>query len=179
MSATEALEMAQAAGVMVMVDGNGLLLRAPARPPIAVLDALSRNKAEIVALLQPAEDGWAAEDWQVFFEERAGIVEFDGGLPRAAAEAQASACCVVEWLNRNPERSAAGQCLGCGGRDQPHDPLLPYGVEPTGHAWLHSRCWPPWYEARKAKATATLVAMGIQTLGRRSFRRVRTRTGAP
>ena len=32
-----------------------------------------------MALLRPAEDGWTAEDWQVFVEERAGIVEFDGG----------------------------------------------------------------------------------------------------
>jgi hypothetical protein len=48
---------------------------------------------------------WSAEDWQVFFDERAGIIEFDGGLPRAEAEAQTFACRVVEWLNHNPERS--------------------------------------------------------------------------
>ena len=114
-----------------------------------------------MVLLRPAEDGWSAEDWQVFFEERAGIVEFDGGLPRAEAEAQAFACCVVEWLNRNPERSPAGRCLGCGDREHAHDPLLPYGVEPAGHVWLHSRCWPAWYAARKAKAVSALAAMGI------------------
>ena len=106
-------------------------------------------------------DGWSAEDWQIFFDERAGIVEFDGRQPRPKAEAQAFACCVVEWLNRNPERSPAGYCLGCGGRDHAHDPLLPHGIEPTGHAWLHSRCWPAWYEARKARAVAALAAMGI------------------
>jgi hypothetical protein len=76
-------------------------------------------------------------------------------------ESQAFACCVVEWLNRNPAHSPAGRCLGCGDREHAHDPLLPYGVEPTGHAWLHSHCWPAWYEARKAKATAALAAMGI------------------
>ena len=32
--------------------------------------------------------------------ERAGIAEFDGGLPRPEAEALAFECCVVEWLNR-------------------------------------------------------------------------------
>ncbi|MFZ1814402.1 MAG: hypothetical protein WBO55_19480 [Rhizobiaceae bacterium] len=21
----------------------------------------------------------------------------------------------------------------------------PHGVEPTGHVWLHSRCWPSWH----------------------------------
>ena len=64
------------------------MLSAASAPPAAVLDALSRHKAEIVALLRPGRDGWSAEDWQVFFDERAGIAEFDGGLPRAEAEAQ-------------------------------------------------------------------------------------------
>ena len=59
------------------------------------------------------------------------IAEFDGGLPRSAAEAQAFACCVAEWLNRNPARSPTGRCLGCGDREHAHDPLLPYGVGPT------------------------------------------------
>jgi hypothetical protein len=27
--------------------------------------------------------GWSVEDWQVFFDERAGIIEFDRGLPLA------------------------------------------------------------------------------------------------
>ncbi len=48
MRAPETLEMAQAAGVMVTVEGNELLLWPPAPPPISVLDALSCNKAEIV-----------------------------------------------------------------------------------------------------------------------------------
>jgi hypothetical protein len=137
------------------------VLQAASTPPAAVLDTLSRHKVEIVALLRPSEDGWSAEDWQVFFEERAGIVEFNGGLPRVEAEAQAFACCVVEWLNRNPVRSPSGRCLSCGDRDHAHDPLLPYGAEPTGHAWLHSRCWPTWFEGRKARAVAALAAMGI------------------
>jgi hypothetical protein len=161
MSAVEALKAARAAGVELALDGDDLALKAASAPSAAVLDALSRHKAEIMVLLRPAEDGWSAEDWQVFFEERAGIVEFDGGLPRAEAEAQAFARCVVEWLNRNPERSPAGRCLGCGDREHAHDPLLPYGVEPAGHVWLHSRCRPTWYAARKAKAASALAAMGI------------------
>jgi hypothetical protein len=93
-----------------------------------VLDLLSRHKAEVVALLRPGRNGWLAEDWRAFFDERAGIVEFDGGLPRAEAEAHALACFVVEWLNRNPAHSPSGRCLGCGDREHAHDPLLPYGV---------------------------------------------------
>ena len=161
MSAAEALKAARAAGIQLGIDGDDLVLEAPAPPPANVIDLLSRHKAGIVTLLRPGCDGWSAEDWQAFFDERAGIVEFDDGLPRAEAEAQAFACCVVEWLNRNPERSPAGRCLECGDREHAHDQLLPYGVEPTGHVWLHSRCWPAWYEARQAKAVSALTAMGI------------------
>jgi hypothetical protein len=151
MSAVKALKAARAAGVELTLDGDDLALKAASAPPAAVLDALSRHKAEIVVLLRPAEDGWSAEDWQVFFDERTGIVEFDGGLPRAEAEAQAFACCVVEWLNRNPERSPAGHCLGCGDREHAHDPLLLYGVAPNGHIWLHSRCGPAWLRPGKPR----------------------------
>jgi hypothetical protein len=126
MNAAVALKAARAAGVELAIDGDDLVLNATSAPPAAVLDALSRHKAEIVVLLRPGQDGWSAEDWQVFFDERAGIVEFDGGLPPAEAEAQAFACCVIEWLNRNPERSPAGRCLECGDREYAHDPLLPY-----------------------------------------------------
>jgi hypothetical protein len=108
MSATKVLEAAQAAGVMVGIDGNDLMLRAPARPSYAMLNALSWYKAEIVALLQLDLQLWSAEDWQAFFDERAGIVEFDGGLPRAEAEVQALDCCVVQWLNRSPARETSG-----------------------------------------------------------------------
>ena len=101
MSAAEALKAARAAGVRIGIDGDDLALDADAAPPAAVLDLLSRHKAGVVALLRPGGDGWSAEDWQAFFDERAGIAEFDGGLPRAEAEARAFACCVVEWLNRN------------------------------------------------------------------------------
>jgi hypothetical protein len=104
LSAVEALKAARAAGIEIALDGDDLVLSAALAPPAAVLDALSRHKAEIVALLRPGRDGWSGEDWQVYFDERAGIAEFDGGLPRVDAEARAFACCVVEWLNRNPAR---------------------------------------------------------------------------
>jgi hypothetical protein len=139
------------------------VLEGSAPPSPAVLDLLSRHKAGIVALLRPADDGWSAEDWQVFFDERAGIAEFDGALPRSEAEARAFACCAAEWLDRNPVRSPPGCCFGCGGRDHAHDPLLPFGIESTGHAWLHSRCWPAWDADRKVEAVAALSFMGIPT----------------
>ena len=82
MSAAEALKAARAAGVELRLDGDDLVLEAAAPPPPVILNLLARHKSEIVALLRPGRDGWSGEDWQVFFEERAGIAEFDGGLPR-------------------------------------------------------------------------------------------------
>jgi hypothetical protein len=52
MSAAEALKTARAAGIRVWIDGVDLVLEASARPACAVLDLLSRHKADIVTLLQ-------------------------------------------------------------------------------------------------------------------------------
>ena len=160
MSAAEALKAARAAGVQLGLDGEDLTLEAAVEPPVAVIDLLSCNKAGVVALLRTSINGWSAEDWQAFFDERAGIAEFDGGL-RVEAEAQAFACCVAEWLNHHPVRSPPGRCLARGGGEQAHDALLPYGIEPTGHARLHSRCWPDLHAAREAEAVEALAKVGI------------------
>ena len=80
-------------------------------------------------------DRAAAEDWQAYFEERAGIAEHDGGLLRADADAQAFECCVMEWLWQHPppasgpERCAhCGQPIGEPGRDG-----LPFLTGDGGH----------------------------------------------
>src|SRR5262249_13736714 len=127
-------------------------------------DLLKRHKPEILQLLRRGSGDWSAEDWRVFFDERAGIAEFDNGLSGSDAEVQAFASCVVEWLNRHPVRSPPGWGLGCGGLEYGYDPLLPYGAEPTGHVWLHSRCWEAWYATRKREAVAALKAIGIRPL---------------
>lgn len=162
MSAANALRAARDAGIGLHVDGVDLVLEASGPPPAAVLDLLTRYKTDLMALLRPDDGSWSVEDWQEHFDERAGIAEFDGGLPRREAEAVAFECCIVEWLNRNFECSPPGRCLACGGGDSAHDALLPHGVEPTGHAWLHSRCWPAWHAGRKADAVTALTAMGIE-----------------
>ena len=161
MTAAEALKAARAAGVELALDGDDLVLEAVSAPPAAVLDVLSRHKAEIVSLFRPGRDGWSAEDWQVFFDERAGMVEFDGERPRPEAEAQAFTCCVVEWLNRNPAPSPAGRCRWCGQGETQHAVILPYGTEPGTHAWLHAECWPDWRKDRRSQATGALLLMGL------------------
>ena len=160
MSAAQALKAARAVGIHLEVEGDDLLLEASSPPPTAILELLSQHKAEIVALLRPGRD-WSAEDWQVFFDERAGIIEFDGRLSRTEAEAQALACCIVEWLNRNPTPSAPGRCAWCGQAESRDAAVLPYGPEPG--TWLHAECWPAWQEVRRSQATEALMRMGVGT----------------
>jgi hypothetical protein len=127
-------------------------------PPASVVDALRRHKAEVVAMLRSGRDAWSAEDWLLFFEERAAIAEFDGRLSRTEADAQALACCIVEWLNRNPTPSAPGRCCQAESKDAV---VLPYGVEPGTHIWLHAECWPAWQVTRRSQAREALARMGI------------------
>ena len=161
MSAVTALRVARAAGVELALAGNDLSLKATSEPPVIVLEALVRHKSEIVALLRPGPDGWSAEDWQLYFEERAAVEEFDGGLLRADAEAQAFECCVVEWLNRNPTPSGVGRCLWCGQPETHGAIVVPFGTEPGTHVWLHTECWPAWHELRRSHAQQALMRMGI------------------
>ena len=162
MSASKAVMEARAAGVQLGVEGDDLVLVAAAPPPPPVLDQLSRHKAAIVLWLRPGADGWSAEDWHAFFDERAGVAKLDGGLPRDQAEAQAFFCCVSQWLKRHPVRSASGRCAYCT-RSRPL--LLPYLTDcsPTdpGHTWLHQECSQQWHEERRQTALAALVGMGI------------------
>jgi hypothetical protein len=77
------LEQARLAGLTVTVQGDKLVIRGPVRAaPVAerllahtgeVIDALA------VEFLTPAD---LPADWQIFWEERAAIGEYDGGLPR-------------------------------------------------------------------------------------------------
>jgi hypothetical protein len=162
MSAVEALKRARVAGIRVGIDGDYLELGASAPPPPEVLDLLARYKTEILTLLRRGSDSWSAEDWLEFYEERCGIAEFDAGLPRAQAEAEAFSCCIWEWLRRNPVRSPPGRCEQCGmtcGLLLPY--LTDYSVKDPGHTWLHKDCGEAWRAARRDCATRALRAIGI------------------
>ena len=162
MSATDALTVARAAGIEIRIDGDDLALEASAPPPTEVLDLLARHKAAIVTLLRPGNGGWSAANWQGLFDERARVGEFDSGLPRDQAEAQAFSCCVGEWLHRNPVRSPSGRCALCGRSSSLLLPYLTgYSVKDPGHTWLHQECSLAWHQAHRAKAAAALEAIGI------------------
>ena len=106
-------------------------------------------------------DAWNLNDWLAYFDERAGIAEFDVGMPRDEAEATAYEACLVEWQNLNPAISSpSGHCAQCGGADASGDILLPYGV--ATQTWLHSRCWSQWILKRRGEAEDALQILGIK-----------------
>ena len=167
MTAAQALGAARAFGIHFELDGDDLLLEASAPPPRAILDALSQHKADVVRILRAAKEGWSTDDWQLYFEERAAVAEFDGRLPRADAEAQALECCIVEWLNSNPAPSVAGRCAWCGHAQSHNTVVLPFGTEPGTHTWLHPECWPEWRNVRRNQALEALTRNGIGCLSER------------
>ncbi len=105
---------------------------------------------------------WDAADWQAYFNERAGVAEFDGGLNRHEAEQQAYRSCVAEWLCQHPVTSPPGQCAWCGRGDLVGRDVMPYGVEAHGHVWLHGECWGLWYAQRRQDAVEALQALGVR-----------------
>ena len=97
----------------------------------------------------------------MFYDERAGIAEFDGGLPRPEAEARALECCLVEWLNRHPERSDPRSCAWCNQPDRDGHAVVPFGTKSHGHIWVHPECWQDWFQHRRRMATKSLGEIGL------------------
>jgi hypothetical protein len=80
MTADDLLAAARAWGLKVFADGDRLVVRGPRDAGADLVQALLGRKAELMPLL-----ALTAEERE-YFEERAAIAEFDGGLSRAAAE---------------------------------------------------------------------------------------------
>jgi hypothetical protein len=141
MSAVHALKLARSAGIRIGIDGDALTLDANTAPPSDVLELLVLHKAQVIALLRTGRDGWSGDDWRTFFDERAGIAEFDGGLPRHEAEARAFACCVAEWPTairraRRPAAASAAAKPNTGKTrcfpSAPRRPGMPGCIRPAG-----------------------------------------------
>ena len=73
-------------GYEIRADGGYLDISPADNLPPDLVQQLKQSKAEILTELQRE-----TEDLQEAFEERAAIMEFDGGLPRHEAEALAKA----------------------------------------------------------------------------------------
>ncbi len=162
MSAAETIRTAEASGIRLGVEGADLILDADLEPPVDVVNAIRRHKAEIIELLAPPGDRWTAEDWRALFDERAGIAEFDGGQTRAEGEALAFERCIVEWLNRHLEHSDPDRCAWCEKPDRDTHTVVPFGTENHGHTWVHPECWNDWHERRVRQATEALSEFGLR-----------------
>ena len=162
MTALQAIEFAQAAGVTIEVSGDRVLLKAKDKPPPGVLDLLRHHKPAILKLLKPHTDEWCAQDWRAFFDERASILEHDQGMSQLKAESVAYECCFAEWINQNPPTPTDPNlgCAWCGRAETDAAIILPYGAG-DGAVWLHSNCWQDWYQKQKTNAHAALAQMGI------------------
>lgn len=99
-----------------------------------------------------AAAGAPDEYWQTFYEERAAIREYDGGLSRPDAEAGALQDAIAHWLARNPLTPGVPEdgCMHCAGA-LPVDYRVAV-LAGAGHAWLHPTCMQEMKEARLALA---------------------------
>jgi hypothetical protein len=72
---------AEDAGLSVAAEGDRLVVRGPRKAESLALKLIAR-KSEILPLLT----GHLPADWHMIWDERAAIMEYDGGLPREQAE---------------------------------------------------------------------------------------------
>jgi hypothetical protein len=126
-------------------------------PPVAHVAHVAHENIED---RKASGGGWDAEDWQTYFDERAAIAEFDGGLSRAEAEALAFECCIGHWLTIVPPAIADdGNCPGC---NQPlGEQAVPVLRAGGGHVWLHHGCIEKFTVRRRMEARRALTEMGI------------------
>ena len=111
------LNEAQAAGVALWREGEVLRYRGPRVALTKLLPTLKAHKAELLEALQNV-DAEGAEDLREHFEERAGILEYDAGLPRAQAELEAARItvtyarnCCCQWASLRVALSAYPELL--------------------------------------------------------------------
>lgn len=133
-------------------------------PPVAHVAYVALHSDEVRT--ETPESAWTAEDWRAFFDERAGILEYDHDLSRHAAARRAFECTVVEWQNQHPEPSDPGHCVWCGAAENSDARVVPYGTNPVDSVWLHPGCWDPWYRERRRKAKSALTDIGIFEVSR-------------
>jgi hypothetical protein len=63
---------------------------------------------------------------------------------------------LIDWLDQHPAPSPEGFCAWCGKAETPDAVVVPFGVVPGTHAWLHPECWPAWHRTRREHALCAL-----------------------
>ena len=88
-SPLQVLRAARNKGIEVLLSHGNLRLVARREPARPIIEELIAHKPAIIALLTPDASGWTGEDYAMFHEERAAILEYEHGVPRPEAEARA------------------------------------------------------------------------------------------
>lgn len=80
------LRQARSAGLTVLAQGDKLVVRGPRRAG-PLVEQLLAHKAEILdaLFLETINPADLPADWHLFWDERAAIVEYDGGLQDSPA----------------------------------------------------------------------------------------------
>lgn len=101
MRASSLIDVLQELGCTVSLkdDTTSLAIDGPEPPPAPLLALVQAMKPAIVHELRtPA--AWSPADWRAYFHERAAVLEYDAGLPRAVAEEEALQACFCLWSGR-------------------------------------------------------------------------------
>jgi hypothetical protein len=139
--ATSLLRDLEAIGATVEPAGTQLILRAgPAAIPAALVRRIREAKADLLEILAGATGAATA---------------FEQGVGREGDVSREN--CIVQWLDQHPNPSQAGRCAYCGQPEWTGAMVVPFGVTPGTHAWLHAECWPAWHERRRGEAKRALV----------------------
>ncbi len=117
---------ARSDGLTVWPDGDLIRVRGPAPIRARWVEALKAHKSAILILL------WA-EVLREHFEERAAILEYDGGLPRPEAEEQARRSTALLARNIGAPWAALRQAV--------EDASLPDTPEPVTHTPYPLPAW--------------------------------------
>jgi hypothetical protein len=158
MNAIEALNMAFAAGVHLEIDNANILVLADAPPPSELMDALTRNKADIVGLLKPVEVVFHDKDWRTYFNDRVKHAQQQNCYNMVLAEFCAFEDCVEYWLVLNlPKPVSFPTCIHCEQPAIPKDNNLVHVVAGIAVGVVHSNCAANWIKARRWQGRRALM----------------------
>lgn len=122
----------------------------------AALSIVQKPPIQNTALEAPqSAEPWTRDDWVAFWEERAGIREFESGVARKEAEAGAVEDCIAQWLAVTPlSVHDRGNCISCGEPAQPIEALPIIIAGETG--LLHPACAIAFSAQRRMEAQSSL-----------------------